>query len=42
MNTYTDLRTNETFNMWLVDAVYACDVLGWPIVNAFGYFPSFS
>lgn len=37
MHTYTDLRTGETLKMWAQDAHYACTVLGWPLVDAWGY-----
>lgn len=39
MHTYTDLRTGDTINMWRQDAIHAFEVLGWPIVDKWGYWP---
>lgn len=33
----TDLRTGETFSMWRQDAIHAVRVLGWPLVDKWGY-----
>ncbi len=37
VRTYIDLRTGERLEMWHEDAVYAVRVLGWLLVDRWGY-----